>query len=60
MTDGEKTMGLLIALMGAEVGRHHIGQYGAKGDASPKHVLNDDGVRRILELDEAERRHKKP
>lgn len=51
MTDGEKGLGLLIALMGANLGRSHTSQYGIVGNASPSKILKDKDVRYILELD---------
>lgn len=52
MKDGEKALGVLIALMGAAMGQSVTAQYGVNGDASPKRILKDEEVRRILELDE--------
>ena len=52
MTDGEKGLGMLIALMGAALGEAQTKQYGVKMDTSAKNILNDDGVRYILELNE--------
>lgn len=51
MTDGEKGLGMLIALMGAALGEAQTKQYGVKMDTSAKNILNDEGVRYILELD---------
>ena len=53
MTDGEKGLGLLIALMGAELGASQIRRYGQKGDTSPKKVLNKDTLR-LLEIETEE------
>ena len=51
MTDGEKGLGMLIALMGAALGEAQTRQYGVKMDTSAKNILKDEGVRHILELD---------
>ena len=53
MTDGEKGLGLIIALMGAELGASQIRRYGQKGDTSPKKVLNKDTLR-LLEIETTE------
>jgi len=42
---------MLIALMGAALGEAQTKQYGVKMDTSAKNILNDEGVRYILELD---------
>lgn len=52
MTNNEKAMGLLIALMGASLGQAQTSQYGVKMDTSAKNILQDEEVRHILELDE--------
>lgn len=51
MTDGEKAMGILVALMGAALGQAQTAQYGVKMDTSAKNILQDEDVRRLLELD---------
>ena len=51
MTDGEKGLGILIAMMGAALGEAQTRQYGVKMDTSAKNILKDEGVRHILELD---------
>ena len=51
LTDGEKGLGLLIAMMGAALGEAQTRQYGVKMDTSAKNILKDEGVRHILELD---------
>ena len=50
MTDGEKGLGILIALMGAALGEAQTRQYGVKMDTSPKKILEDKDVQRLLEL----------
>ena len=50
-TDGEKGLGLLIAMMGAALGEAQTRQYGVKMDTSAKNILKDEGVRYLLELD---------
>lgn len=50
MTDGEKGLGILIALMGASLGAAQTAQYGVKMDTSAKNILSDDGVKYLLEL----------
>lgn len=52
MTDGEKAMGLLIALMGASLGQAQTSRYGVKMDTSAKNILQNEDVMRLLELDE--------
>lgn len=52
MTDNEKAMGILVALMGAALGQAQTAQYGVKMDTSAKNILQNEEVRQILELDE--------
>ena len=52
MTDGEKAMGILIALMGAALGQAQTAQYGVKMDTRPERILQDEEVRSLLELEE--------